>query len=182
MWPVLFYLCFDPWNKCYSIPFHSLLFYSVCCYVMLYAMFLIDTKYVYFIDDFLLFSWSALVDWSTSIISTVGFHSSPVYPTVTHYWRITNPFVGPSEMTFGQAKGGICNVITHTKILMYSWTSLCRSGRDPEKYFDIGMVRDNHLDIMGSETFWQNISFKKNDYLQSSFNHFTITYFVHWII
>ena len=41
----------------------------------------------------------------------------------------------------------------------YSWTSLCRSGRDPEKYFDIGMVRDNHLGIMGSETFWQIFSF-----------------------
>jgi len=31
----------------------------------------------------------------------------------------------------------------------YSWTSLCRSGRDPEKFFDIGMVRDNQLGVMG---------------------------------
>ena len=54
----------------------------------------------------------------------------------------------------------------------YSWTSLCRSVRDSEKYFDIGMVRDNQLDIMGSETFWQNISFKKNAYLQASFYHY----------
>jgi len=55
---------------------------------------------------------------------------------------------------------------------MYSWTSLCRSGRDPEKYFDIGMVGDNKLGIIGSETFWQNISFKKNAYLQASFYHY----------
>ena len=48
-------------------------------------------------------------------------------------------------------------------------TSLCRSDRDPEKYFDIGMVRDNQLGIMGRETLWQNISFKKNAYLQASF-------------
>jgi len=30
------------------------------------------------------------------------------------------------------------------------------------------MVRDNQLGIMGSEAFWQNISFKKNAYLQAS--------------
>jgi len=41
------------------------------------------------------------------------------------------------------------------------------------------MVRDNQLGVMGSETFWQNISYKKNAYLQESFYHFTITYFVH---
>jgi len=44
------------------------------------------------------------------------------------------------------------------------------------------MVRDNQLGIMGSETFWQNISFKKNPYLQAFFYHFTISYFVHWRI
>jgi len=53
---------------------------------------------------------------------------------------------------------------------IYMWTSLCRSGRDPEKYFDIGMVRDNQLGITGSESFWQNISLK-NAYLQASFYH-----------
>jgi len=47
----------------------------------------------------------------------------------------------------------------------YSWTSLCRCGRDPEKYFDKGMFRDNQLGIMGSETCGQDISFKKNTYL-----------------
>jgi len=41
----------------------------------------------------------------------------------------------------------------------------CPSGRDPEIYFDNGMVLDNQLGIMGS----QNISFKKNAYLQASF-------------
>jgi len=50
-------------------------------------------------------------------------------------------------------------------ISLYSWTSLCRSGRDPENYFDIGMVWDNQLGIIGSVIFWQNISFKKNAYL-----------------
>ena len=35
----------------------------------------------------------------------------------------------------------------------------------PGKFFDIGMVRNNQLGIMGS----QNISFKKNAYLQASF-------------
>jgi len=54
---------------------------------------------------------------------------------------------------------------------VYSWTSLCQSGRDLEKYFDIGMVRDYQLDIMGS----QNISFKKNAYLQASFYSTQIT-------
>ena len=34
-----------------------------------------------------------------------------------------------------------------------------------KKYFDIGMVQDNQSGIMGSETFRQNISFKKNAYL-----------------
>jgi len=63
-------------------------------------------------------------------------------------------------------------------LIKYSWTLLCPSGRDPEKYFDIGMVWDNQLDFMGSETFWQTISFKKNAYLQASFYHFTITNFV----
>jgi len=29
------------------------------------------------------------------------------------------------------------------------------------------MVRDNQLGIMGSETLWKNISFKKNAYLQA---------------
>jgi len=67
-------------------------------------------------------------------------------------------------------------------ITSYSWTSLCQYGRDPEKYFDIGMVRDNQLGIMGNETFWQSISFKKNAYLKASFYHFTIIYFVHWRI
>jgi len=38
--------------------------------------------------------------------------------------------------------------------------------RASEKYFDIGMVRDNQLGIMG--TFWQNISF----YLQAYFYHY----------
>ena len=46
-------------------------------------------------------------------------------------------------------------------------TSLCRSGRDPEKYFDIGMVRLNQMGIMGSQIFWQSISFKNNAYLQA---------------
>jgi len=41
------------------------------------------------------------------------------------------------------------------------------------------MVQDKQLGIMGSEAFWQNISFKKNAYLQASFYHFTITFFVH---
>jgi len=50
----------------------------------------------------------------------------------------------------------------------YSLTLLCRSGWDPEKYFHIGMVRNNHLSIMGR----QNISFKTNVYLQASFYHF----------
>jgi len=49
----------------------------------------------------------------------------------------------------------------------YSLTSLCRSGRDPEKYFDIGMVRLNQMGIMGSQHFGQIISFKKNAYLQA---------------
>ena len=74
------------------------------------------------------------------------------------------------------------NICLSIYTLIYSWTSLCRSGRDPEKYFDIGMVRDNQLCIMGSEAFWQNISLNKNAYLQASFYHFTITYFVHWKI
>jgi len=52
-------------------------------------------------------------------------------------------------------------------ILIYSWTSLCRSGRGPEKYFDIGMVRLNQIGIMGSQHFGQSISFKKNAYLQA---------------
>jgi len=68
------------------------------------------------------------------------------------------------------------NNIIHLKFI-YSWTSLCRSGRDPEKYFDIGMVRDNQLVIMGSETFWQIISFKKNAYLQASFYHYLFCWF-----
>jgi len=34
------------------------------------------------------------------------------------------------------------------------------------------MVRDNQLGIMGSETFWQNISLKKNAYNQASFYHY----------
>ena len=45
------------------------------------------------------------------------------------------------------------------QLLIYSLTWLCQSGRDPEKYFDIGMIRDNELGNMGSETFWQNISY-----------------------
>jgi len=53
----------------------------------------------------------------------------------------------------------------------YSWTSLFRSGRDPEKYFDIGMVQDKQLGIMGSQTFWPIFSFKKNAYFQASFYH-----------
>jgi len=52
-------------------------------------------------------------------------------------------------------------VIEDIEEIQYSWTSLCRSGRDPEEYLDIGMVRDNKLGIMWSETFWQSISFKK---------------------
>ena len=54
---------------------------------------------------------------------------------------------------------------------VYSWTSLCQSGRDQEKYFDIGIVRDYQLGIMGS----QNISFKKNAYFQASFYSTQIT-------
>ena len=49
----------------------------------------------------------------------------------------------------------------------YSCISLCPSGRDPEKYNDIDMVRDHRLGIMGS----QNIRFKKNACLQTSFFH-----------
>jgi len=56
--------------------------------------------------------------------------------------------------------------------------SLCQSGLDPEKYFDIGMVRDNQLGIMGSETFWQKNSLK-NANIQAPFYHFTITYSCH---
>jgi len=42
---------------------------------------------------------------------------------------------------------------------------------DPEKYFDIGMIRDNQLGIMGSETFWQMSVSKR----MLTFNHpFTI--------
>jgi len=51
--------------------------------------------------------------------------------------------------------------------MAYSWTSLCQSGRDPEKYFDIGMVRLNQMGIMGSQHFGQSISFKKNSHLQA---------------
>jgi len=54
-----------------------------------------------------------------------------------------------------------------TKLQVYSWTSLCRSGRDPEKYFDIGMVRRNQMGIMGSQHLGQSISLKKNAYLQA---------------
>jgi len=38
------------------------------------------------------------------------------------------------------------------------------------------MVRDNQLGIMGSEPYWQNISFKKNANLQASFYQLTITF------
>jgi len=37
--------------------------------------------------------------------------------------------------------------------IRYSWTSLCRSGRDPEKYFDIGMVRLNQMVLWGANIF-----------------------------
>ena len=37
----------------------------------------------------------------------------------------------------------------YLKISSYSWTST--------EYFDIGMVRDNELGIMGSQKFWQSI-------------------------
>ena len=51
---------------------------------------------------------------------------------------------------------------------LQSWTSLCGSDWDPrKKYFDIGMVWDNQLGIMGS----QNIRFKKNADIQAPFYH-----------
>ena len=68
-----------------------------------------------------------------------------------------------------------CSLFCDTAVVAFVYTAeLCYV----EKYLDIGMVRDNQLGIMGSDTFWQNFSFKKNAYIQASFFHFTITYFV----
>jgi len=58
-------------------------------------------------------------------------------------------------------------------IYVYSWNSLCRSGRDPDKYFDIGMVQDNQLGIMWSEYFGKISVLKRM--LTGTFKHpFTI--------
>jgi len=68
--------------------------------------------------------------------------------------------------------------IIYNSFIVYSWTSLCRSDWDPKKYFDIGMVRDNQKDIMGSKTFWQNISFKKECIPLSIFLPIKLTSFI----
>ena len=95
---------------------------------------------------------------------------------------VTEPFNDLTFWYWSSYKPKYKMLALHLKSSCALIGSLCRSGRDPEKYFDIGMVRDNQLGIMGSETFWQNISFKTNAYLQTSCNRFTITYFVHWRI
>jgi len=64
------------------------------------------------------------------------------------------------NVTINMVRLNLTTMIKDKKI-NYSWTSLCRSGRDPEKYFDIGMVRLNQMGIWVANIFAKVSVFKR---------------------